>query len=873
MPVINGTPGRDTLNGSAVADTISGGEGGDTLNAGAGADVLYGFGATDATPGSGMITATLIESGLSRPVFAMSPPGEPDRLFVIEQHTGMIKILDLETGNVNATPFLDINGIATGNEQGLLGLAFHPDYASNGLYYAYLTNTAGDVEIWQYTRGANPDVSSTTRQLVLAFDHPAETNHNGGWMSFGPDGYLYIATGDGGGGGDPNNFAQNVNSLLGKILRIDVNGDDFPGNANANYAIPAGNPYIGINGADEVFAIGLRNPWRSSFDTQTGDLIIGDVGQGALEEVNFVPAGALGGRNFGWAVMEGTNVFDGDRPGNPPPGSPLLTGPIHVYGHGSGPTQGFSITGGYVIRGPDPGAQGLYIFADFVSGNIWTMHAGEGLAEDVVRRNLQIQANAGSVNQIASFALDGEGRVYTIGLDGEIHLLTFTAGAGDGIDILNGGVGDDQLFGGVGDDQLAGGADNDLLNGGLGADTMIGGDGNDIYVVDNASDVTLEGSPAGGVDTVQSPLTRNLTANLENLTLTGAAAITGYGNVLNNVITGNGAANALYGFDGADTLSGGAGADTMFGGNGDDTYVIDNAGDIFIETSPSGGVDTVQTSVTRNLTANIENLALIGVGAITGYGNVLNNTITGNAANNSLYGFDGADTLDGGVGADTMYGGAGDDSYIVNDAGDLFIEASPSGGSDTVFTTITRNLTANIENLTLTGGASITGYGNILNNTVTGNAAHNSLYGFDGADTLSGAGGDDILFGGNGADILDGAAGNDTLIGGADADTFVFSTGPGAGNVDAIVGFSVADDTIRLDASAFPALNAGAPLEAAAFRIGAAAADADDRILYDSATGQLFYDADGNGAGAQVLFATMAAGLALTNADFIVSGP
>jgi Ca2+-binding RTX toxin-like protein len=876
MPVINGTAGRDVLGGTTGADTISGGEGGDTLNGGAGDDVLYGFGASDLSGGA-MIDATLIASGLSRPVFAASPPGDPDRLFVIEQHTGLIRILDLATGTVAATPFLDINGINTGSEEGLLGLAFHPDYASNGLYYVYLTNTSGNIEIWEYTRGASPDISSTTRELVLTFDHPGQTNHNGGWMAFGPDGYLYIATGDGGGAGDPDNSAQDINSLLGKILRIDVDGDDFPANPNANYAIPDGNPYVGINGADEVFAIGLRNPWRNSFDSLTGDLIIADVGQSLREEVNFVPAGTLGGRNFGWAVMEGTLVFDGTRPGNPPPGSPLFTDPIYEYAHGSGPNQGFSITGGYVVRGPDAGAQGLYIFADFVTGNIWTLRPGE-TAEDVVRRNLQIVANAGTVNQIASFAVDGSGRIYVLGLDGDIHRLTFTAGAGDGADTIYGASGIDQIYGGVGDDSLYGGDGSDLLDGGLGADLMIGNFGDDAYAVDNTGDVVSEGSAGGGVDQVTSSVTFSLAATgfADHLTLTGASAINGTGNALANTILGNSAANtlnglggndtlsggagndALLGGDGVDNLDGGAGADVMIGNFGDDTYVVDNAGDTVSEGSSSGGTDHVLASVSFNLgpTGFAENLTLTGAAAINGTGNNLNNVITGNGAANTLLGGGGNDTLDGGAGADAMIGNTGDDMYVVDNAGDTVSEGSSTGGTDHVFASVSFNLgpTGFAENLTLTGAGTISGTGNSLANAITGNNATNTLSGNQGDDTL------------------DGGLGADALIGGAGADEFVFSSALGGGNVDAVSDFSTADDTIVLDAAVFTALSVGA-LPAGAFHVGASAGAADDRIIYDSATGALYYDEDGAGGAAQIQFATLAAGLALTSADFIVSGP
>ncbi|MEZ5960379.1 MAG: calcium-binding protein, partial [Hyphomonadaceae bacterium] len=371
-----------------------------------------------------------------------------------------------------------------------------------------------------------------------------------------------------------------------------------------------------------------------------------------------------------------------------------------------------------------------------------------------------------------------------------------------------------------------------------------------------AGDQTTEVSALGGIDTVISSVSRNLTAHIENLTLTGSANLTASGNSLNNTLTGNSGNNILYGYDGNDILNGGAGADTMFGGaSGNDYYYVDNAGDITVEgvAGPAGGFDTVESSINRNLNANLENLVLAG-SAQFGYGNVLDNIMVGNNVSNSLYGFDGNDTLDGWIGADLMFGGNGDDTYYVDNAGDVTSETSALGGIDTVISSVTRNLTANLENLTLTGSANINGAGNALNNVVIGNDGANTLYGLDGDDRL------------------DGGLGADTLQGGLHADTYVFSTAIGGGNVDAIIGFSVTDDTIELSNAVFTGLSAGA-LDANAFVIGAAAADADDRIIYNSATGQLFFDADGNGAGSAILFATLAPGLALTSADFIVGGP
>lgn len=418
--------GADIVVGTALADGLAGGGGPDVISGGAGDDILYGFGPADRDPQSGGIQAERVAEGLARPLFAASPPGDPDRLFVVEQHTGRIVILDTVSGQLGPTPFLDLPAreIRTGGEQGLLGLAFHPDYESNGRFYVFLTNIEGTIEVREYLRSSDPDVAEPGYTLVLSIPHPDFANHNGGWMGFGPDGRLYIAVGDGGGVGDPDNSAQDLDSLLGKMLRIDVDGDDFPDDPGRNYAIPPDNPFVGRAGADEVWAYGLRNPWRCSFDPVTGDLYIADVGQGAREELNVVPSGGPGGYNFGWHVREGDRDYDTDTPGNPSPSDPSLVEPLLVYPHVSGPDGGRSITGGYVYHGPG-GAQGQYFFADFVNNNIWTASVGpDGEALGFTNRNGQIVTDQGVVDQVTSFAVDGHGRLYAIGLDGEIFRLT-----------------------------------------------------------------------------------------------------------------------------------------------------------------------------------------------------------------------------------------------------------------------------------------------------------------------------------------------------------------------------------------------------------------------------------------------------------------
>ena len=530
MAILTGTIGADTLTGSNTGDTasglsgadsisggqgsdrLSGGEGGDTLNGGDGDDLIHGFGASDRQDGSGDIVATRIAEGLDQPLFATSAPGDPDRLFVVEK-TGQIQILDTATGTANATAFLTIpaGGLDTSNERGLLGLAFHPDYSTNGRFYVFVTNAAGDLEVRTYLRSSSdPDLAEVgSGDVILTVPHPGFANHNGGWIGFGPDGYLYISTGDGGSGGDPANNAQNPDSLLGKMLRIDVNGDDFAGDAGRDYAIPDDNPFVAATAADEIWALGLRNAWRPSFDRATGDLYIADVGQGSREEINFQAAGSAGGQNYGWVIREGTQVYDPDRPGNLPPDSPLLVGPVLDYGHTSDGSGGFSVTGGYVYRGPDAGLQGVYVYADFLTDQIWSFRIVGGAVVDAANRTAQFVATGGQIDSIASFAEDGRGNLYIIGLDGEIFRLSPGVAAGDGSDAIRGGAGRDTIHGGAGDDairgddgddRLYGGSQRDTITGGAGVDRMSGGTGADVF---DFNAVAESGSTAALRDTVE----------------------------------------------------------------------------------------------------------------------------------------------------------------------------------------------------------------------------------------------------------------------------------------------------------------------------------------------------------------------------------
>jgi hypothetical protein len=363
-----------------------------------------------------MSLRTVIPSGLSQPLFVTAPPGDDNRLFIVEK-TGAIRIFNKQTNTLLATPYLNVPAnaltpIDTSGERGLLGLAFDPDFATNGRFYINYVRggtgaNLGDIVVARYTASGNPmtsNTANTTGEQLLTIEHSLNNNHNGGWLGFRPgDGSrLYISVGDGGSGNDPPNNAQNVNVLLGKMLRIDVSGA-------TGYTIPAGNL---AGGLPEIYQYGLRNPWRNSFDRQTGDLYIGDVGQGAMEEIDFHKAGAAGGQNFGWRSKEGTNITGLNGPG-PFPG---LTDPIHSYGR----SLGASITGGYIYRGPVPSLQGLYFYGDYISGRTWTFRYDGTTLSQLTERTALLDPDGGGPlnfsNQLSSWGEDASGNLYMVAL-------------------------------------------------------------------------------------------------------------------------------------------------------------------------------------------------------------------------------------------------------------------------------------------------------------------------------------------------------------------------------------------------------------------------------------------------------------------------
>jgi glucose/arabinose dehydrogenase len=373
------------------------------------------------------ITTQRVANNLSSPVFATHAPFDNGRLFIVERG-GRIKILTLGSGVIST--FLDLSTVVkSGGEQGLLGLAFHPNYASNRAFYVNYTGSDGATNVVEYLVNAtNPNVAdSTTARLILKVAQP-QANHNGGWLGFGPDNVLYVAMGDGGNSNDDGpghtiavgNGQDIEDNLLGKMLRINPNPavDDFPTDPNKNYTIPVGNPFIGIPGDDEIWSYGLRNPWRCSFDRLLGDLWIADVGQDTREEINFEAEAAPGGANYGWRLREGSIENPAAGVGGPkPPGN---VDPLYDYAHGFGQFQGLSVTGGYVYRGPVTELQGKYFFADYITQKVWSLTKSGNSFVDLTDWSSQFRPDQGAINGISSFGEDNLGNLYIVDLDGEI---------------------------------------------------------------------------------------------------------------------------------------------------------------------------------------------------------------------------------------------------------------------------------------------------------------------------------------------------------------------------------------------------------------------------------------------------------------------
>ena len=341
----------------------------------------------------------IVATGLTQPLLVLAPPGDRDRIFILEQ-PGRVRIV--KNGTLLGTSFLDVTALNSyGGERGLLGMAFHPDYANNGWFYVNYTNNSGATVVARYTVSANPDVANaSSAQTIITIPQPY-SNHNGGDIRFGPDGYLYVAMGDGGSGGDPGNRAQNGLTLIGKMLRLDVD-NGLP------YSIPPSNPFVGDpNVLDEIWALGLRNPWRFNFDSETGDMYIADVGQNQWEYVHVEPAGSPGGLNYGWRIVEGSHCFIPASGCN----TAGLEMPVYEYQHRFTPTFRNCIIGSEVYRGRSMATmQGRYFFTDAGSRELWSFrYTGNG-------------NYASFTDHTAESGINGSGRSLGVDADGELYV-------------------------------------------------------------------------------------------------------------------------------------------------------------------------------------------------------------------------------------------------------------------------------------------------------------------------------------------------------------------------------------------------------------------------------------------------------------------
>lgn len=359
----------------------------------------------------------VVANGFNRPLWVGAPSHVKDRLWVIEQD-GKIWIIDSKTGEKQQEPFLDITEQVRrrGNEEGLLGLAFAPDFEKSGRFYLNFVDKQQNTRISRFSaKGPKFDTADKeSQEVLLSFKQPYD-NHNGGCVIFGPDGMLYIGTGDGGSADDPQGNGQKTDTYLGKMLRIDVS-------PKTGYQVPKDNPFVGKNDCKpEIWALGLRNPWRFSFDRKTGDLWIGDVGQNRWEEIDFVAKGKGAGSNFGWRLREAdqpnpNNRIAGDKPDN-------NVEPVYVYAHGGGPKDGLSVTGGYVYRGPVKELEGRYIFADYQNRHVWSFVLKGDKATDFEEHSDDFKDDRTKVGMVSSFGEDPLGNLYIVDQAGPIFRI------------------------------------------------------------------------------------------------------------------------------------------------------------------------------------------------------------------------------------------------------------------------------------------------------------------------------------------------------------------------------------------------------------------------------------------------------------------
>jgi serralysin len=842
--VFGGT-GDDTLNGQQGFDTLRGNDDNDTLNGGAALDIINGGDGTDTASFAGLAGAV--------EVFLENTNGFQQRAI---EHVGTTTATAIaQVGGINSIDELTSieNAIGTSHNDRMFGNGGANTLEGRNGNDLLVGNAGIDVllggdqndtleggsEADQLNGGNNNDTlrGGTGSDSLTGGSGTdlADYSSNSGSVA------VNLADGSGEGAAIERNISGvvvSVDALFTIENAIGTSGNDtLDGNNVAN-------TLEGRNGVDTLFG---RDGADQLLGGEQNDTLTGGLGADVLN-------GGNGSDTASYAILE-TSVIVNNIGVNI-----NMTANVHSGADAAGDNfisienvvgSAFSDTifgdgNNNIIEGGGSadilaGAGGLDTFVyrnapDAVLGEV--VSGGAEIGDEIlVDSNTAVDLRQVAITGIEKLRLDGavdidmigaimqggiseavsNGLSDTINIHGSnVNLSSFTFTTWSAADTIN-------VIGTAGNDTLIGSNFNENFLGSTGTDFMTGNGGNDVYELDVATDQTVE-AVGGGTDTVRSSITHGLRANIENLVLTGTANINGGGNILANQIDGNSGNNTLNGFENADT---------MRGREGNDIYHVDNIGDTVIEAA-NEGTDAVVSSVDFTLGANVENLNLTGA-ALNGTGNGLVNQIFGNVNDNRL---------DGQGGNDRLTGAAGNDTYVIDSTGDLIFEtiAGAAGGTDTVESSVNHTLGNNVENLTLTGGGALNGTGNALDNVISG---------------------------GGGVNFLDGKLGADLLTGNGGIDQFVFSTALGAGNIDTITDFSVTDDFVRLDDAVFAGLTAGF-LSVAAFRIGAAAVDADDRIIYNNATGALLFDADGNGAAAAQQFATLSTGLAMTNADVFI---
>ncbi|MBK7170604.1 MAG: calcium-binding protein [Gammaproteobacteria bacterium] len=880
---VNGTAAADWMHGRSGNDTMSGAGGDDTLDGGAGNDSLAGGAGDDVYILDNALDVVVEGAGAGNDTVALGVNGYAAFTYTLTNNVENAEINPAWAVGTNSYYYYYPVTI-TGNELG--------NIMRGGTGSDYFKGMAGNDRL--FGGDGNDTLDGGTGNDIMSGGH-------------GNDTYYVDAVGDKVFEYPVNSAIDLVISSISYTLGAHVENLQLAGTANLKgtgnaldnriIANSGNNVLKGLDGIDTLSYETATTKVTASLNTAAAQ-ITGGSGTDAISGFENLVGGSAGDNLKGSAAA---NRIDGGL------GADTMTG------LGGNDTYVVDVAGDKVVEAAGAGLDTVESAISYTLGNNLENLTLTGSA--VINGTGNALDNLIIGNSAANLLIGAAGNDT---LRGGYNYDNDTLNGGAGNDSLDGGYGNDSLLGGDGIDTLDGGYGDDILDGGLGADSMSGGGGNDTFYVNNAGDLVFDVADYGSeTNTVITTIDYTLGANIDNLVLTDAAT-RGAGNYQDNVITANGNNNVLNGGRGIDTLSyagttgavtvslalagaqatggsgndalrnfenltggsgndsltgsslgnvldGGAGNDTMAGGKGDDTYIVNSTSDVIIEAA-SSGVDQVLAAVTFTLAVNVENLTLTGTATINGTGNAAANTIIGNTANNELIGAGGNDTLSGGLGIDTLNGGLGNDTYRIDTATDVIID---SGGIDTIIVegySIYTNylMPTGIENIDLSSYYSyyaISATGNALNNRMIGNASNNTLIGDAGNDTL---------IGGAGYDNLTGGAGNDVFVFDAplyNADSLATTTG-----YDTITDFTVGADKIQLDDDIFTALPvvASGVLGAAHLQIGAAATDADDRIIYNSVTGALYYDQDGNGAQAQTQFALLGTGLALTVADFAI---